>query len=47
VHDPHPEDSPSATLLEILENQILHILRTKRVQVEHSVDWKFDRRARF
>ena len=46
VHDTHPEDSARPTLLKVIEHDILHVLRTKRVQVEQPIDRKFDRRAR-
>lgn len=42
MNDPHLQDAAGLTLRQIRGDDWFHIPRTKRVQVQHAVDRKFD-----
>jgi len=42
MDDPHLQNAAIPALSEILGDNRLHVLRTKRVQVQHTVDREFD-----
>lgn len=38
MNDAHPQDSARPTLCQIIQHQLLHLTRLKRVQVQHTIN---------
>ena len=38
VNNPHAQNSPRPTFRQIIDNEVLHFVRPKRVQVQHAVN---------
>lgn len=43
VNDPHPQNPARPARGEIIEHQVFHLARLKRVQVQHPVNRQLDR----
>jgi len=43
MNNPYPQDSAFTTLNQVLGDNILYLLRTERVQVQHAVNWQRNR----
>ena len=43
VNDPYAQNAPRAALGEIICDEVLHLARLERVQVQHAINRKFNR----
>ena len=43
MNDPHPENPALLTLREIIRDEVFHLVRSERVQVQHAINRKLDR----
>ena len=42
MNDAHPQDATRSALRQIIQHQLLHLTRLKRVQVQHAIDRQLD-----
>ena len=43
VDDANLEDAPFETRCQVIRDQVFHFGRSEGVQVQHAIDWQFDR----
>jgi len=43
VDDAHLEDAPLPPPGQLIRHEILHLARIERVQIQHAVNWQFNR----